>query len=372
MQHHHKSIFFPHDTSAFYTDNKGIEIAKPAYSQLWNKTWKIPHQGIITRQSVGSLEIKDDDSLLGLGETKDTDEEIDEQELEAHYSYMAKIQEVSPEETSSSSQPLEQEMHDDLEYVKSLEKEMDELESEKADFSNIYDLLLEEFARLEAVWIFIAYAAHKSFSNLYRDGVGIRHFLMVTEGGAEAEDVGFLASCAQVMWMRTQLKDYGFNYNKIPLYYDSQSATIAISGHPRTFSHLREKAHPYFGFIFIMEQVMKSILDQPDRKESTQDNPKLEMQSLGMIDDESKWEKCRTKIEYQRKTITTRCLAIDIMIMQELYEKVWSKTQIARWLSPIDKAMKEQDYNEEQRTPMYTRAEVTKQSSLEFIIECHQ
>ncbi|GKD84192.1 hypothetical protein Tco_1351031 [Tanacetum coccineum] len=26
---------------------------------------------------------------------------------------------------------------------------------------------------------------------------------------------------AQVMWMRTQLQDYGFNYNKIPLYCDS-------------------------------------------------------------------------------------------------------------------------------------------------------
>ncbi|GJY07922.1 hypothetical protein Tco_0374976 [Tanacetum coccineum] len=32
----------------------------------------------------------------------------------------------------------------DFEYVKSLEKEIDELESEKADFSNMYDLLLEE------------------------------------------------------------------------------------------------------------------------------------------------------------------------------------------------------------------------------------
>ncbi|GJZ38383.1 retrovirus-related pol polyprotein from transposon TNT 1-94 [Tanacetum coccineum] len=39
---------------------------------------------------------------------------------------------------------LKKEMNDDLEYVKSLEKEIDELESEKADFSNIYDLLLEE------------------------------------------------------------------------------------------------------------------------------------------------------------------------------------------------------------------------------------
>ncbi|GJU06949.1 hypothetical protein Tco_1123379 [Tanacetum coccineum] len=45
---------------------------------------------------------------------------------------------------------------------------------------------------------------------------------------AKAEYVALSASCAQVMWMRTQLKDYGFNYNKIPLYCDSQSA-IAIS-----------------------------------------------------------------------------------------------------------------------------------------------
>ncbi|GJY03455.1 hypothetical protein Tco_0369395 [Tanacetum coccineum] len=35
-------------------------------------------------------------------------------------------------------------MHEDYEYVKSLEKEVDELESKKADFSNIYDLLLKE------------------------------------------------------------------------------------------------------------------------------------------------------------------------------------------------------------------------------------
>ncbi|GJQ95953.1 hypothetical protein Tco_0007092 [Tanacetum coccineum] len=39
---------------------------------------------------------------------EDTDEKIDEQELEAHYSYMAKIQEVSHEESCSTSQPLEQ------------------------------------------------------------------------------------------------------------------------------------------------------------------------------------------------------------------------------------------------------------------------
>nr|GEW03923.1 retrovirus-related Pol polyprotein from transposon TNT 1-94 [Tanacetum cinerariifolium] len=34
---------------------------------------------------------------------------------------------------------------------------------------------------------------------------------------AETEYVALSASCVQVMWMKTQLQDYGFNYNKIPL-----------------------------------------------------------------------------------------------------------------------------------------------------------
>ncbi|GJX00730.1 hypothetical protein Tco_0184643 [Tanacetum coccineum] len=38
--------------------------------------------------------------------------------------------------------------------------------------------------------------------------------------------------------MRTQLHDYGFNYNKIPLYCDSQSA-IAISCNPVQHSHTK-------------------------------------------------------------------------------------------------------------------------------------
>ncbi|GKC19737.1 retrovirus-related pol polyprotein from transposon TNT 1-94 [Tanacetum coccineum] len=42
----------------------------------------------------------------------DTDEEIDEQELEAHYSYMAKIQEVPNEDSSTDAEPLEQVQYD--------------------------------------------------------------------------------------------------------------------------------------------------------------------------------------------------------------------------------------------------------------------
>ncbi|GJS63657.1 hypothetical protein Tco_0678221 [Tanacetum coccineum] len=46
---------------------------------------------------------------------EDTDEEIDEQELEAHYSFMAKIQEVSTTDLGTDTEPLEQ-VHNDAEY----------------------------------------------------------------------------------------------------------------------------------------------------------------------------------------------------------------------------------------------------------------
>nr|GEX19979.1 hypothetical protein [Tanacetum cinerariifolium] len=46
---------------------------------------------------------------------EDTNEEIDEQELETHYSYMAKIQEVSTADTGTDSEPLEQ-VQNDNEY----------------------------------------------------------------------------------------------------------------------------------------------------------------------------------------------------------------------------------------------------------------
>nr|GEZ39783.1 integrase, catalytic region, zinc finger, CCHC-type, peptidase aspartic, catalytic [Tanacetum cinerariifolium] len=68
---------------------------------------------------------------------------------------------------------------------------------------------------------------------------------------AEAEYMALSASCAQVMWMRTQLQDYGFNYNKIPLYYDSQSA-IAISSNPVQHSHTK---HIHTRYHFIKDQV---------------------------------------------------------------------------------------------------------------------
>nr|GEX27433.1 copia protein [Tanacetum cinerariifolium] len=73
----------------------------------------------------------------------------------------------------------------------------------------------------------------------------------------EAEYVALSMSCAQVMSMRTQLQDYGFNYNKIPLYCDSQS-TIAISCNP--VQHSRTN-HIHTRYHFIKEQVENGIIE---------------------------------------------------------------------------------------------------------------
>ncbi|GKF62992.1 hypothetical protein Tco_0183046 [Tanacetum coccineum] len=44
----------------------------------------------------------------------------------------------------------------------------------------------------------------------------------------EAKYIALSGCCAQVLWMRSQLTDYGFGFNKIPMYCDNKSA-IALS-----------------------------------------------------------------------------------------------------------------------------------------------
>nr|GEX24180.1 copia protein [Tanacetum cinerariifolium] len=73
----------------------------------------------------------------------------------------------------------------------------------------------------------------------------------------EAEYVSLSACCAQVLWMRTQLTDYGFHFNKIPIYYDSKSA-IAISCNP--IQHSRTK-HIAVCYHFIKKHVEKGTIE---------------------------------------------------------------------------------------------------------------
>nr|GEY46151.1 hypothetical protein [Tanacetum cinerariifolium] len=213
----------------------------------------------------------------------------------------------------------------DFAWIEAMQEELnqfDRLQEEGIDFEESF----APVARLEAVRIFIAYAAHKSFpiyqmdvktaflngplkeeakyaleilhkhgmekgqtigtpmamkpkldADLsgnpvyqidYRSKIGSLMYLKSSRPDivqadctamslAEAEYVALSASCAQVMWMRTQLQDYGLNYINIPLYYDSQSA-IAISYNPVQYFRTKHIHTPYH---FIKEQIENGIIE---------------------------------------------------------------------------------------------------------------
>nr|GEX04482.1 retrovirus-related Pol polyprotein from transposon TNT 1-94 [Tanacetum cinerariifolium] len=73
----------------------------------------------------------------------------------------------------------------------------------------------------------------------------------------KSEYVTFSSCCAQVLWMRTQLTDYGFFYDRVPIYCDSKSA-IAISCNP--VQHTRTK-HIDVRYHFIKDNVEKGTIE---------------------------------------------------------------------------------------------------------------
>ncbi|KAJ9546500.1 hypothetical protein OSB04_019043 [Centaurea solstitialis] len=79
----------------------------------------------------------------------------------------------------------------------------------------------------------------------------------VSTSTAEAEYVAAASCCSQVLWMRTQLRDYGYNYNHIPIYCDSKSA-IAITCNP--VQHTRTK-HIDIRYHFIKDHVERGTIE---------------------------------------------------------------------------------------------------------------
>ncbi|GJU69127.1 ribonuclease H-like domain-containing protein [Tanacetum coccineum] len=74
---------------------------------------------------------------------------------------------------------------------------------------------------------------------------------------AKAGNRAVSGCCAQILWMRSQLKDYGFLFNKIPLYCDNKSA-IALSCN--NVQHSRSK-HIDIRHHFIREQVENGVVE---------------------------------------------------------------------------------------------------------------
>nr|GFA79351.1 copia protein [Tanacetum cinerariifolium] len=145
-----------------------------------------------------------------------------------------------------------------------------------------YDETFAPVARIEAIRLFLAYATHKDFTVFQMDiktaflnGILKEEVCVGQPPGfvskqypdhvyaldkalyAESEYVVVSGCCAQVLWMRTQLTDYGFFYDKVPIYCDSKSA-ISISCNP--VQHTRTK-HIDVRYYFIKVHVEKGTIE---------------------------------------------------------------------------------------------------------------
>ncbi|KAL8157708.1 hypothetical protein AgCh_002420 [Apium graveolens] len=80
----------------------------------------------------------------------------------------------------------------------------------------------------------------------------------VSTSTAEPEYIATGSCCAQILWMRNQLFDYGLTVDRIPIFCDNTSA-IAITENP--VQHSRNK-HIDIKYHFIREHVMKALVEK--------------------------------------------------------------------------------------------------------------
>ncbi|GKC01230.1 retrovirus-related pol polyprotein from transposon TNT 1-94, partial [Tanacetum coccineum] len=73
----------------------------------------------------------------------------------------------------------------------------------------------------------------------------------------KAEYIALSGCCAQVLWMRSQHTDYGFGFNKVPMYCDNKSAIALCCNNVQ---HSRSK-HIDIRFHFIKEHVENGVIE---------------------------------------------------------------------------------------------------------------
>ncbi|GKC30693.1 hypothetical protein Tco_1037987 [Tanacetum coccineum] len=106
-------------------------------------------------------------------------------------------------------------------------------------------------AGIEAICIFIENAANDPPNGRQND------FLKWRAQGREAKYIALSGCCAQILWMRSQLTDYGFQFKKIPLYCDNKSMIALCCNNVQ---HYRAK-HIDVRYHFIKEQVENGIME---------------------------------------------------------------------------------------------------------------
>nr|GEZ64043.1 retrovirus-related Pol polyprotein from transposon TNT 1-94 [Tanacetum cinerariifolium] len=72
----------------------------------------------------------------------------------------------------------------------------------------------------------------------------------------EAEYIALSGCCAQILWMRSQLSDYGLAFNKIPMYYENKSAIALCCNNV----HHSQSKHIDIRYHFIKKQVENGVI----------------------------------------------------------------------------------------------------------------
>ncbi|GJS69560.1 hypothetical protein Tco_0702401 [Tanacetum coccineum] len=78
-----------------------------------------------------------------------------------------------------------------------------------------------------------------------------------TISSTKAEYIALSECCAQILWMRSQLTDYGLGFNKIPLYYDNKSFIALCCNNVQ---HSQSK-HINIRYHFTKEQVPNGVVE---------------------------------------------------------------------------------------------------------------
>ncbi|GKC37698.1 retrovirus-related pol polyprotein from transposon TNT 1-94, partial [Tanacetum coccineum] len=167
--------------------------------------------------------------------------------------------------------------------------EFKRLEEEGIDFKESF----APVARLEAVRIFLAFAAHMNMIVYHMDdsAIALTAFANADHAGCQdirrstsgsmkllgdklvswsskrqksaaisntkAEYIALSGCCAQVLWMRSHLTDYVLIFNKIPMYCDNKSAIALCCNNVQ---HSRSK-HIDIRYHFIKEQVENGVVE---------------------------------------------------------------------------------------------------------------
>nr|GEW74854.1 hypothetical protein [Tanacetum cinerariifolium] len=92
-----------------------------------------------------------------LSVVKEKHDELVKQSLLTKSHYEGLVKQKTKSDSLKFVHELKQEMHVDLKYIESLEKEIDELESEKAEFSDMYDVILKECVSKDVMCSYLMY-----------------------------------------------------------------------------------------------------------------------------------------------------------------------------------------------------------------------